>query len=546
MNGKLFDKHACLHTIGCLLKDPTLVDDINRPLDREDFEVETFYETIYISIYNLVMQGVETIDEFAIDSYLSKYSEQYKIFEDNNGHSYLASAREMANLENYDWYYHRLRKFSLLRYYESKGLDIRFIYDYDKADVEGEEVHKFDELTELAIVEQIENEFAIVPKARFCSNTLSENIQAGDGLLELVDSFLESPDYGHPFVSPAFNTICRGACGGRFYLNSASTSIGKTRTSLMNASNFAIPYIYNLDTNEWDYTGHCTPTLFVGVEGSTSQFQTIVLATVSGVDEEHIITGEYKKGELDRVKQAAQYIKESPLYITYCEDYSITDIENIIKRFIYSHQVEIVFFDYLQSSLRLMSEVTKKTGGGLKEYQLLLVFATRLKAMCDKYNIALITGTQLNGEADSMKIKDAHAIQGSKAIPQKADVATILSRPNAAEQKKIEAIRKHKIGCPEINLLTWCYKVRSAKITQVIICSHIDLGTMRIKDCFVVDFNFNLIDIDFTDIKMVENVVQEYSRPERKEDYEDVEEEIESADEENEEKTNSTKWNFDF
>lgn len=29
----------------------------------------------------------------------------------------------MATIENYDYYYHRLRKYALLRYYEQKGLD---------------------------------------------------------------------------------------------------------------------------------------------------------------------------------------------------------------------------------------------------------------------------------------------------------------------------------------------------------------------------------------------------------------------------------------
>ena len=35
----------------------------------------------------------------------------------------------MCNIQNYDYYYHRLRKFSLLRYYENQGYDTRKIYD---------------------------------------------------------------------------------------------------------------------------------------------------------------------------------------------------------------------------------------------------------------------------------------------------------------------------------------------------------------------------------------------------------------------------------
>ena len=82
----------------------------------------------------------------------------------------------------------------------------------------------------------------------------------------------------------------------------------------MDAANFAIPYTYDLEQKEFIYTQHCVPTVYIGTEGSLKEFQTIILATVSGVDEEHINTGEYLQGELSRVQQASQYIKQSPLY----------------------------------------------------------------------------------------------------------------------------------------------------------------------------------------------------------------------------------------
>ena len=114
----LVDKRAYLNTIGCLLQDSSLIDDIDRPLDRTDFNTENFYELLFVAVYNLHMQGCSTIDEFSIDSYLSNYKEQYSIFQENQGIEYLSNAREMATLENYEYYYHRLRKYSLLRYYE--------------------------------------------------------------------------------------------------------------------------------------------------------------------------------------------------------------------------------------------------------------------------------------------------------------------------------------------------------------------------------------------------------------------------------------------
>ena len=184
---KLFDKYSCLHTIGCLLLDVNLIDDINRPLDRDDFDVERFYRIVFVAIYNLIVQGVEKVDEFAIDSYLSQYKEQYKIFEENNGMNYIINAREMASLDNYDWYYHRLRKFSLLRYYEKNHLDTSFIFNPDIEDENGSEQRKFDEYTETDIVELVENILTISPKNKYCSNILSKDCQAGEGIDDLIE-----------------------------------------------------------------------------------------------------------------------------------------------------------------------------------------------------------------------------------------------------------------------------------------------------------------------------------------------------------------------
>ncbi len=462
MNSNLTDTRAILQVLGCLLKDSTLIDDLDRQLDRSDFSTNHFYELIYVAIYNLHISGVQSIDEFAIEQYLSGYKEQYKIFQANNGLQYLVDAREMANLENYDYNYRKLRKYSLLRYYEDKGLDTRFIYNSTITDVfESEkEQSKFDNYTEQDIVDMVENLFVLNPKAQYCSDALTENIQAGDGLKKLVNELMESPDYGYPLTSLALNTVCRGARKGKFYLRSACTSVGKTREFLMDACNFAVPYYYDMDKEKFVYTGHSVPTLYIGTEGSLEEFQTIVLACVSGVNESHILKGRYEKGELERVLQAEQYISEAPLYLVYCDDYSISDIENLAKRYVLSYNIENLIFDYLQTSLRLMSEISGKASIKMQEYQLLIVFATRMKALAERLNIFVMSGTQLSAEANDARYKNNLVLQGSKAIAQKVDIGLIISRPNNAEKKKIETITHNMVGCPEINLLQWCYKVR--------------------------------------------------------------------------------------
>lgn len=510
----LEDVRAYFQVIGCLLQDNTLIDDLNRPLQREDFNTNAFYEILYVAIYNTYMAGAQVIDEFAIDSYLKNFKEQYKIFEANDGINWLYDAKTIAELGNYDYNYSRLRKLSLLRYYENQGYDTRKVYDTTLSDAKSAENEqlKFDNMTTQDIVDQVEGDLVLVPKAKFCANMLAQSCLAGDGLDELTDELMESPAFGYPFTSAAFNTVSYGAARGKFILRSASTGAGKSRNFLMDACNFAVPYVWDIKKKDFVYTGHRVPTLFIGTEGSIREFQTIVQATVSGVNEAHIKKGKYEPGELERVRKANQYIKESPLYLVYCDDFSIADIENMAKRYVLTHNIEIFIFDYLQTSLRMIQEIsTNARGTKLQEYQLLLIFSTRLKALAERLDICIISGTQLSAEANDARYKTNQVLQGSKAIAQKVDVGVILSRPNPAERKKLEAIMKNMINVPEVNLLTWCYKVRAGELSSVIICSNINLGTMKIRDCFITDFDFNLIDVDFTQIEVMNEVLDSNS-----------------------------------
>ena len=67
------------------------------------------------------------------------------------------------------------------------------------------------------------------------------------------------------------------------------------------------------------------------------------------------------------------------------------------------------------------------------------------------------------------------------------------------------------IGIPKPNMATWVYKLRSSRITRVIIWSYYDLGTLRCTDLFVTDYNFNLIDVDITNIEVAEKIIDEHS-----------------------------------
>lgn len=534
----LVDKRAYLNIIGCLLQDPSLIDNIDKPLDRTDFNTEKFYELLFVAIYNLHIQGAQSIDEFSIDSYLSNYKDQYKIFQDNNGLEYLVNAKEMASIDNYTYNYHRLRKYSLLRYYEKKGLDTRFIFDstlVENSAAENEQI-KFDNYTEQDIVEMVESIFVINPNMKYCTNSLTTDVQAAEGMMELINEYLEVPDVGLPLCNEGLNTISRGARKGCLFMRSAPSGGGKSRMLAGDACKFSVPYFYDVKSKKWIYTGLSEPTLYITTEMEIGEIQSLLIAAVSKVDEDHIINGTYKRGEYERVKKATEYIHSAPLYIVHIPDFSIEDIKNIVKKYHREYGVENFVFDYIHTSLRLMTEINTKSRMGLKEHQLLLIFATELKTLAQQLDIFIFTASQLNREAVNAQYKDQTLLAGATALANKLDVGIISIRPSKAEIKRIEPVLKKMIGKPMPDMCHWCYKVRKGKLTKIIVWTKSDFGTMTEQALFVTDYDFNLIDVDFTKIEVMEEKIQEHSvRLTVKEDYEfdeetgEIFEEVEST-----------------
>lgn len=114
---------------------------------------------------------------------------------------------------------------------------------------------------------------------------------------------------------------------------------------IADACNFACDYIYT----EWGWikNGKSQPTLFIATEQDLGEVQTMMLAFLSNVNEEHILNGQYINDEEARVLEAANIISRSPLWIEQLPDFSLEDVENKIKKYIREKDVRYILFDYL-------------------------------------------------------------------------------------------------------------------------------------------------------------------------------------------------------
>lgn len=163
----------------------------------------------------------------------------------------------------------------------------------------------------------------------------------------------------------------------------------------------------------WIKTGAAQPCLFIATEQDLEEVQTMMLAFLSNVNEEHIINSLYSEGEWERVQKAAEIIENSPLYIELLPDFSLQDVENVIKKGIREHDISYCFFDYIQTSMKILEEITRRSGGvKLREDNVLFMLSNRLKDLCNKYGIFIMSSTQLSGDFKNEKSPDQTLLRG--------------------------------------------------------------------------------------------------------------------------------------
>lgn len=343
MANKYVDVAAITQVIGCIYNDSSILDQENYSIIEEDF-TEEFHKIVFGSIYNIYHSDSKvTLD--AIIDYLAVRPKYDAVFKVNKGIEYLTRASELATKDTFNYYYNRMKKFTLLREYDKIGVDVSFLYDPDNIlDTKKKQKQEdwLDNSTLLDISLAIDTKIEDI-KNKYVDDSGISHYQAGDSIVELIEELEIHPEIGIPMYGPLINTITRGARLGKLFIRSAGTGIGKTRALIADICNFACDEIYHEDFG-WIKNGKAFPSLFIATEQDKSEIQTLMLAFLANVNEDHILDGRYEDDERDRVIHAAEILKRSPLWIETIPDFSLLDIENIIKKNIREHDVMYVAF----------------------------------------------------------------------------------------------------------------------------------------------------------------------------------------------------------
>ena len=419
------------------------------------------------------------------------------ISEENSEEKFILECSENANFSTFEYYYNRMKKMTLLRGYEQKaGMDLSWFYDVNNifdAKKKQEQEDRFDNMSLEEIADTIDNKISSI-RETYVDNVTDGGGQAGEGIDELLAELKETPEIGYPLYGPYINTVLRGARLKKFYLRSAATGVGKTRSMIADACYIGCGEMFK--DGKWIQTGQPQPVLYIATEQDQSEIQTMMIAFLSGVNEEHILYGEYEQGEWERVGRAAAILKRAPIYFESLPDFSLKDIENKIKRGVREHGVQYVFHDYLHTSMKILEEITKRSGGvRLREDNILFMISIRLKDLCNQYGIFIMSSTQLNGEYQNATVYDQNLLRGAKAIADKIDAGSIMLQLNDSDREVINKISAER-GLEMPNLKISIYKNRRGRYNHILLWCKADLGICRINPLFATSYNYEIIEME--------------------------------------------------
>ena len=496
------DKMAVMQVLGSLINDPLLLLNPKYPLELEYFP-EGFHRYLFTAIEYLIKNKATSITYIDIDNFLSKYKNQYAVFNENKGVEYIQNVQKLAEVDNYPYYYLVLKKMCLLNDLNKLGLNTKLLYDNDVIDPAEANIiqERFDKMDIEDIIGFYKNPLLSL-EAKYAVSTDIQKFKAGESARALKESFKQRPEMGLPLNSKKLTTIYSGRRLKTFYLTTAVTNMGKTRTAVADACLVSMSSIYDIESEKWIENNFSTPTLLMVTEQENVEIEPMLWAYISGVEQQHIMKGKYKSGEEERVDKAIEIVENSPLYYVIIGDYDYQDIELIVTEHKQKYGITHFFFDYLHETEKLLSETGKNAGTrNLRTDQVLGMVSSKLKNLGKRLNIHVSTSTQSNDQIKAVLFADQSVIRGARSIADKPDIASVIMPLSKADE---EFAKQHSKGFAEVpNMVYHVYKVRSGSINKVKVWVYFDYGTLRTYDCFVTKANNELINVPDTEIELI-------------------------------------------
>ena len=496
------DKRAILLLFGCYCNNPSYAKDLRYATVDSDYP-EPFHKYIWGAITNLSRKGgLNKITPIELENEMTQFPQVLSVWNNNNGWEYIEQAIELTKdlTQNVGKYRDDVRKYSIIRNaIEQLKMDVSFLYNENDDSI----MSKFIKMKSDDVLKEIYNRFNDFRHTWRSSFDETSSFQAGEGIRERIEYHKSQENvYGYPFQSAYLTTIFKGMRRKKYIIRSSVSGGGKSRSSLADGLNLATDRIYDWKKHEWVYIGDKQSVLFICTELTKEEIQDCLLAHISGIPQDEIEEWKDMNEEREKVlDESSKLMEECSMFVECVPDFTIESICEIIESYILNHGITACFFDYINDSPSLYAYYYEQTKTNLRTDQILYMFSDALKTACNNYGIYLCSSTQLNDSYKDDNNKDSSALKGSKAIIEKADGGILALPVTPKDLKKLEPIIKKdgSFGNDVPNMSYYIFKNRGGKWKAVIVWTKLDMGTMRENDCFVTNYNYELItDIERT------------------------------------------------
>ena len=384
----------------------------------------------------------------------------------------------------------RLNKLRMLRAFDEDGFDLDEIIGEDSIDAPD-----IIDIVDQYNFEQLLNHFRVkIDTIEASQDSIKgrDSISAFDGLDELLETWGKEPQVGALLDGDLFNVVSSGAMFGRYHINSAGTGVGKTRMKLGNAALLAYPRIDDFGNIVHRVDGYY-PVQFITTELQTEDVQKMLIACISGVEENSITDRDLTTLDKQKIELARDMIaKWDHFYIDRLENHSIAAVKSIAESRIRRNGVQYIFFDYIFSS----GNISDGFRGNIREDVLLMHLSTALKDIAANYDVYVSTSTQLNAAGESGEhSKGVGMVRGSRAIIDKADLAMITTNITADDELLIGTVMDELNISVKPNIVTSIYKNRFSRYNFINIYRYFDKGTCRMLDLFVTNSEEEVVTI---------------------------------------------------
>ena len=160
------------------------------------------------------------------------------------------------------------------------------------------------------------------------------------------------------------------------------------------------------------------------------------------------------------------------------------------------YNIRYVCFDYIHSSMKILSEVSGKANvKGLREDNVLFMMSVKLKDIAKQNDVFILTSTQLNGDYVESKTFDQNLLRGAKAIADKVDAGMILLPVTEQDRESIKLFcDKNGFEMPTLKISV--YKNRGGRYNHLFLCCKPDLGICRLNVMFLTSYLYEPIEIE--------------------------------------------------